>query len=312
MVSTTAARWLVLASAVLFSTGGAAIKTGAFSGAQVSAFRSGIAAIMLSIYLVAVRGGRLRISLALLPAGVLYAATLTLFVAANKLTTAANAIFLQAVAPLYILLLGPSVLGERWTSRDLAHVGALAFGLALCFAGQETPTVSAPDPATGNLLAVLSSVAWAGTLLFLRHFGKSGQTTPLAWARSSSATRWRPRWRSPSPGRRPARRRWRGPPLVYLGMFQIGLAYVFFTRAIRQVSALEASLLLLIEPVLNPIWTWLMHGESPGVIHAGRRRGDRRCHGTARGHRAAGKTSRRSRGSHPRSSSRRRASGLHW
>ena len=58
--------------------------------------------------------------------------------------------------------------------------------------------------------------------------------------------------------------------VVYLGVFQIGLAYVFFTRAIRQVSALEASLLLLIEPVLNPMWTWLVHGESPGVIHAGR------------------------------------------
>ena len=71
--STTAARWLVLASSVLFSTGGATIKTGAFSAAQVSAFRSGIAAIVLSIYLVAVRGGRL--SLALLPAGVLYGHT---------------------------------------------------------------------------------------------------------------------------------------------------------------------------------------------------------------------------------------------
>ena len=265
MVSTTAARWLVLASAVLFSTGGAAIKTGAFSAAQVSAFRSGIAAIMLSIYLVAVRGGRLRISLALLPAGVLYAATLTLFVAANKLTTAANAIFLQAVAPLYILLLGPSVLGERWTSRDLAHVGALAFGLALCFAGQEAPTVSAPDPATGNLLAVLSGVAWAGTLLFLRHFGKSeaddtaGLGAVIVGNAMAAAVAIPFAWPPPSA---PAVA-WA--TVVYLGMFQIGLAYVFFTRAIRHVSALEASLLLLIEPVLNPIWAWLMHGESPGV-----------------------------------------------
>ena len=212
-----------------------------------------------------VRGGRLRVSLALVPAGIFYAASLTLFVVANKLTTAANAIFLQAVAPLYILLLGPSVLGERWTSRDLAHVGALAVGLALCFAGQEAPTASAPDPATGNLLAALSGVIWAGTLLFLRHLGKSGAdetgglgavivgnamaclvAIPFAWPLpSASAAAWA--------------------TLVYLGVFQIGLAYVLFTRAIRQVSALEASLLLLIEPVLNPMWTWLVHGESPGI-----------------------------------------------
>jgi drug/metabolite transporter, DME family len=52
--------------------------------------------------------------------------------------------------------------------------------------------------------------------------------------------------------------------VLYLGVFQIGLAYVCLTRAIRQVSALDASLLLLIEPVLNPTWTWLVHGETPG------------------------------------------------
>ena len=265
MVTTSGARWLILASAVLFSTGGAAIKTGAFSAAQVSAVRSGIAATVLAVYLLSVRGGRLTIDRHLLAAGALYATTLTLFVAANKLTTAANAIFIQAAAPLYILVLAPSLLGERWTWRDLAHVGALAVGLVLCFAGQEAPTLSAPDPATGNLLAALAGATWAGTLLFLRHLGKSSPdeagglgavivgnamaalvAIPLAWPPPSApAAAWA--------------------TMVYLGVFQLGLAYVFFTRAIRQVTALEASLLLLIEPVLNPVWTWLVHGESPGA-----------------------------------------------
>lgn len=72
-MTTSAARWLVLASALLFSTGGAAIKTGAFSAAQVSAGRSGIAAIVLALYLTRVEGGRPQLSPALLPAGVLYA-----------------------------------------------------------------------------------------------------------------------------------------------------------------------------------------------------------------------------------------------
>ena len=266
MLSTSAARWLVVASAVLFSTGGAAIKTDAFSAAQVSAVRSGIAALVLAIYLIPVSGKRLTITRGLLAASILYAATLTLFVAANKLTTAANAIFIQAAAPLYILILGPPVLGERWTSRDLAHVAALAVGLTLCFAGQQAPTGSAPDPAAGNLLAALAGATWAGTLLFLRYLGKSGADEtgslgavivgntlaavvafPFAWPPpTASAAAWA--------------------TVVYLGIVQIGLAYVFFTRAIRHVSALEASLLLLIEPVLNPIWTWLVHGESPGAF----------------------------------------------
>ena len=243
---------------------GAAIKTEAFSAAQVSALRSGIAAIVLAIYLVLVKGTPLKITLSLLPTGVLYAASLTLFVAANKLTTGANAIFLQAVAPLYILILGPWALGERWTARDSAHVGALA--------ARPGPVLRRPTGAerlghqssTGNLLAALSGVTWAGTLLFLRHLGRSGTdeagglgavivgnamaslvAIPMAWPPPvAPAAAWA--------------------AVVYLGVFQIGLAYVFFTKAIRQVSALEASLLLLIEPVLNPMWTWLVHGESPG------------------------------------------------
>jgi drug/metabolite transporter, DME family len=260
------ARWLVLASAVLFSTGGAAIKTEAFSASQVSAVRSGIASLVLSAYLLLVRRGRLQIGWTVVPTAVLYATSLTLFVNANKLTTSANAIFLQAVAPLYILILSPSMLGERWTSRDLAHVGALAVGLALCFLGQDAPSVSATDPGTGNLLAVLSGAAWAGVLLLLRRLGKSGEgddrglgavvlgnalaaavAMPVAW---------------PLPGATTAA--WA--TVVYLGVFQIGLSYVLFTQAIRHVSALEASLLLLLEPVLNPLWTWLVHRESPGAF----------------------------------------------
>jgi drug/metabolite transporter, DME family len=260
------ARWLVLASAVLFSTGGVAIKTEAFSASQVSAVRSGIASLVLSVYLLPIRRGRLQIGWTVAWAAVLYAASLTLFVNANKLTTSANAIFLQAVAPLYILILSPSVLGERWTWRDLAHVGALAAGLALCFLGQDAPSASATNPATGNLLATLSGAAWAGVLLLLRRLGKSGENDdgglgavvlgnalaaavaiPVAW---------------PLPGATPAA--WAA--VVYLGVFQIGLSYVLFTQAIRHVSALEASLLLLLEPVLNPVWTWLVRGESPGAF----------------------------------------------
>ena len=109
------ARLQVLAAALLFSTGGAGIKVAAFSGLQVSALRSGVAAIAL---LILVRG-RIVWSLPVVLAGIVYAATLTLFVLSTRLTTAANAIFLQSTAPLYLLLLGPLLLSEHFKRRDV-------------------------------------------------------------------------------------------------------------------------------------------------------------------------------------------------
>jgi len=126
-VSAGRARLQVLAAALLFSTGGAGIKVAAFSGLQVSALRSGVAAIAL---LILVRG-RIVWSLPVVLAGIVYAATLTLFVLSTKLTTAANAIFLQSTAPLYLLLLGPLLLSEHFKRRDVIYLLAVALGCSV-------------------------------------------------------------------------------------------------------------------------------------------------------------------------------------
>ena len=126
------ARLQAIAAALLFSTGGAAIKVAAFSSAQVAGLRSGIAALALLLWL----RGRVRWTPQVIGVGVVYACTLTLFVHATRLTTAANAIFLQATAPLYILILSPVLIGERFRPRDLVYFAALATGMVLCFVGQ--------------------------------------------------------------------------------------------------------------------------------------------------------------------------------
>lgn len=254
------ARWLVLASAVLFSTAGAAMKTGAFTAAQVSGCRSAVAALVLLAYV----RGRIRLSGPTLLAACLYAATLTLYVGATKATTAANAVFLQSAAPVYLLVLGPVFLRERWSRRDLVHVGALAVGMVLCLTGQTTATATAPDPATGNVYGVLSGLAFAGMLVMLRRLGRDSHDerdglTPVIVGNAIAALVALPTaWPLPAA---PAEA-WAS--LVYLGVFQVGLAYACLAQAIRHVPALEASLLLLLEPVLNPIWTWLVRGETPG------------------------------------------------
>lgn len=256
------ARVLIVVGAVLFSTGGAAIKATTLSGWQVAAFRSGVAALVLFLVLPAVRR---HLSWRVLLVSVAYAAMITLYVLANKLTTAANTIFLQSTAPLYLLILGPLVLHEHIHKRDLWFMGALATGLALFFVSVDAPTQTAPAPLLGNILGGLAGFCWALTLLGLRWLARrSGPDSAAAAAATgnlltfflcaywafpvidSTSTDWL--------------------LVAYLGVFQIGFAYVLVTAAMHRVSALEASLLVLIEPVLNPVWAWLFLGEVPGQL----------------------------------------------
>jgi DME family drug/metabolite transporter len=253
-------RLLVLAAAVLFSSGGAAIKATSLTAWQVASFRSAIAAVAILCML---RGARRLPDRSTWLVGAIYATTMVLFVVANKLTTAANAIYLQGTAPLYILLIAPLVLREPVRRADLVFMGALALGLGAFFMGQEPATGTAPNPALGNLAALASGVTWAGTVMGLRWLGRrsddpratqpslvagnliaAGAALPLALPVTEFSTTDLA-------------------ILLFLGVFQIGLAYVCLSSGISGVPALEASLLLLLEPVLNPVWAWLVHGEMP-------------------------------------------------
>ncbi len=255
------ARLEALAAALLFSTGGAAIKATSLTNWQVASFRCGAAALAIALFLPSSRRNWNRqVPLVAL----FYAATLALFVLATKLTTAANAIFLQSTAPLYLLAAGPVLLKERARKVDYLFIAILALGLACFFIGVEAPSGTAPDPVRGNFLAALTGVTWAGTVGGLRwiqhrHPGvEVGMPTILCGnvlvflfclanalpVVSSTPKDW---WL-----------------ILYLGLIQIGLAYVLLTRAVKRLPALETSILLLSEPAMNPLWTWLAHGETPG------------------------------------------------
>ena len=267
------ARLRLVVAAILFSTGGAAIKATTLTAWQVAGFRSGVAA--LAVWLL-VPAARRRWSPRVLVVGVCYAATMVTFVVANKLTTAANAIFLQATAPLYVLLAGPLLLGERSRLRDVGFIAAIAGGMLLCFLDPAAPRATAPDPARGNLIGAASGMLWASTLLGLRWLETGGRRAadaappkeaagsalvtvvvgnalaclvclPLALPAAGATTvDWA--------------------VVGYLGVFQIGLAYLALTSAMPHVPALEASTLLLVEPALNPIWALLVHDERPGPL----------------------------------------------
>jgi DME family drug/metabolite transporter len=253
-------RLRVLAAAALFSSGGAAIKAASLNAWQVAGFRSVVAAVAL---LLMMPESRRRPSPKVLLVGVAYALTMMLFVLSNKLTTSASAIFLQSTAPLHVLLLSPWLLGERVRRVDLVYMGVLALGLASFFVGLDPVSATAPNPWLGNVLATLSGVTWALTVMGLRALGRGGEDwgpASAVWGNVIAALVCLP-MALPVESSRPVD--WL--VIVYLGVFQIALAYVFLIRGLRQVTALEASLLLLLEPVLNPIWAWLAHGERPGA-----------------------------------------------
>ncbi len=274
MASPLTYRLCILGAALLFSTGGAAIKACALSGWQVASFRSGLAAVVLALL---VPAARRHWSWRTALVGLSYAATMILFALGNKLTTAANTIFLQSTAPLYILLLAPWLLRERARRVDLVAMAVIAAGLLLLLGGEEPARETAPNPLLGNGLAATAGLSWGLTLMGLR------------WLEGRTAERAD----SPAPGAglaavvvgnllafaialpfalplgtalsaASAPIDWL--LIGYLGAVQIGLAYVLLTRGFRRVPAFEASLLILIEPTLNPVWAWLAQGEAPGLL----------------------------------------------
>ena len=198
-----------------------------------------------------------------------YAGTMISFVTATKLTTAANAILLQSAAPAYVLVLAPWLLAERVRRIDVLTMVVIAAGLALVLSGATGATTTAPDPATGNLLGAASGIGMALTMVGLRWLGtrtSAGGADPSAGtativAGNALACALCLPMALPLTGATTVD--WA--VLGYLGVFQIGLAYVLVTRGLRGVPAVEASMLLLIEPALNPVWVWLVHGESPGA-----------------------------------------------
>ena len=261
------ARLQIVAAAILFSTGGAAIKATSFDGLSggitVACLRSGVAAIAIAIML---PRSRHNWSWRTLLVGATFAVTLILFVAGNKLTTSANTIFLQSTAPLWIAIAAPFLLRERVPRRDVIFMTVLAAGLALFFVDAPVAVDTAPRPMLGNILAVISGLGWAGTVMGLRWLGRREGAAAAAGATVAgnliAFVVCLPFAVGPVTDSVGSDWIW----IVYLGVIQIGVAYVFITKAVPHLRALEVSLLLFVEPALNPVWAWMAHGETVGAL----------------------------------------------
>jgi drug/metabolite transporter (DMT)-like permease len=238
-------------TALLWSMGGVFIKSVDWNPLAIAGARSAIAAVFLAL---ALGRPRIRLSWPLIGAAVSTAATMLLFVSATRLTTAANAVVLQYLAPIHVALLAPRFLGEPTRRSDWAALALAVVGMTLFFWDDVSP-----DGQLGILLALASSLTFAGIPLCLRKLGdRGGQTEAVLLGNAILAVGCLPFY-------------FQGPPpdmagvggLLALGIVQTGLAYFIYTKAIRHVRALEGMLIPVIEPIFNPVWVFLFIGEKP-------------------------------------------------
>ena len=253
---------LVFMAVLLWSTGGLFIKWTTLDAFAVNAGRSLFAAITVAVF--TYQKG-LRLDRFTLLSSFLYAGTLTSFVYATKTTYAANAIFLQYTAPIYILIFAPLILKEKFRAADLLTVILCLAGMSLFFLeSQNAETGLAPNVFLGNIAGLASGVFFGLYFILLRHPRSLANKNPaisVFYGNLLIVLLMLPIIFGAPPERINSNDVF---AILFLGIFQIGLAYVLFTKGIAGgVRALDASIIGFIEPLLNPVWVFLFLREKP-------------------------------------------------
>lgn len=251
-------------TAILWSTGGLLIKSIPFSPLTIAGGRSLIAAIVMLVWL---RKPKPVWTLAQWGSIISYTLTVILFVMATKLTTAANAIFLQYTAPIWVAIFSAIITKERLTRTDIITVGIVMLGMSVFFLDQMEGGALA-----GNIIALFSGLAFAGVALCMR--AQKGESTTesillgnilsfivciilnaqFMMHDASSIVNPASSIVHPALG------------ILILGIFQLGVSYILYSWAMKHVTAIEAVLLTTLEPILNPVWVALFYGEVPSTM----------------------------------------------
>ena len=242
---------LLLITAILWSFGGILIKLVNWNPIAIAGMRSAIAALFL---LVIIKKPTWRWNKAKVGGIIAYASTVIFFVMANKCTTAANAILLQYTAPVYIAIFGKFFLDEKTDKTDWFFISIIIGGMILFFIDD-----IGGGSLKGNILAIISGISFAFNVMFIRKQKDENPIEIIFWGNILTAIISLP-FMVTSPF--PDAKSWTG--LLLLGVFQLGFSYFLYAKAIKNVTALEGVLIPVIEPILNPLWVFLIVGEIPG------------------------------------------------
>jgi drug/metabolite transporter (DMT)-like permease len=246
--------WAMAATAFLWSSAGLFIKVIDWNPFAIAGMRSLISSLVILIYL---RRPKFHWSLAQVGAAAASTATMLLFVSANKTTTAANAILLQYVGPVFTAIIGAWILKERARLEHWVAFLFVAAGMVLLFMDK-----LGGGRLLGNVLAVLSGLVFSFYYIFMRmqKDGSPLESILLAhWLTAAiglGVALFLPRpvftWQAAG-------------AIAMLGIFQVGVSAILFTAAIKRIPAIFANLIAVIEPVFNPLWVFLALGETPGM-----------------------------------------------
>lgn len=243
--------YLLVLTSILWSFSGVCTKFISWNGFAVAGIRGLIAALLL---LIVNRRPRLPRSGFQVAAIFSYVGLVVLLILSTKLTTAANAILLQYTVPIYSAILGYFVLKEPVTRHDITVIVLVLIGLAVfLYDGL------ADGRMAGNLIALLSGVCYGAMNVFMRKCDKDAPADNIFWGNLLAFVLMLP---------------FMGRPeitavnigiILFMGIFQLGLAYILYSIAIPHVPALEATIITVLEPILNPVWVMLFYGEKPGI-----------------------------------------------
>ena len=243
------------ATAFLWSIAGLFIKVIDWNPFAIAAARSSVSALVLLAWL---RRPRFHWSLPQVGAALAQAATMLLFVSANKTTTAANAILLQYVGPVFTAIIGAWLLKERTRWEHWVSFVFVAGGMVLLFMDK-----LGGGRLLGNVLALLSGLTFSFCFIFLRMQKDASPLESILLAHVFTAViglvvaLFLPcpvfSWQAAG-------------AIAMLGIFQVGLASILFAFSIQRITAISANLVAVIEPVFNPLWVFLALGEAPGFF----------------------------------------------
>lgn len=240
----------LVVTACLWSMGGLFIKIVPWHPLAIASLRSLFAGLLLLL----LRGRQPFVfSQGVWLGGLANAGTMLFFVSATKMTTAANAILLQYTAPVFVAIFSYWFLREKIYKIDWLSIGVVFGGLCLFFVDKIDQS-----GVTGNILAILSGVCFGWQALLLRKYKDASPLDLLIFGSFLTAVVGFP-YLLTAPFTATA-----VGIVAFLGVFQIGLPYLLYTFSVKHVPAIAAITILMLEPILNPIWVFVALGEKPG------------------------------------------------
>lgn len=243
---------LLLGASFLWSTGGVLIKLVDLSPLAIAGARSIITA---SVLLIVIKKPKLEFSINKIFGALAYAGMGICYTSATKLTTAANAIVLQYTAPIYIAIFGGWLLKERASLKDWVTILFVMGGMVLFFFDD-----IGGGMLKGNIIAIISGVALAFNTIFMRRQKDDNPLENVFWGCILTFIITIPFTFTKMPDAKSIG------GLFLLGIFQLGISYILYSKAIKKITALEATFVSLVEPILNPLWVFVTIGEVPGLF----------------------------------------------